>query len=359
MSNSFTSEGRTPYDRYFNGTSENEKLPSYFVTLGAHSYSVSAKIENYRFPVHIAIGKFSSLAEEITFAGGLNHHYKNVVTTYPFDDIYKEFSKYGKTYNHELIPTRRFHNKYQIIIGNDVWIGRSATILSGVKIGSGAIIGANSVVGGDIPPYAIAVGNPARVVKYRFDEETIKKFMSIKWWNWELDKICANVDKMYDVKNFLKAHYSPSLENISDDSLSKELDGYRNEGRDVYTFVADFRSQYPLWRRVLDGMIKSANKNAVMIFYTGAGMTDKESKEIKKFTKKLREPVIKFIPPIDGKVFSPQVLRKSTHFITSRDIVTVDCLDWLYDTDVKILSALDEGIFAGEPIVDWNKIFNS
>ena len=66
--------------------------------------------------------------------------------------------------------------------------------------------------------------------------------------------------------------------------------------------------------------------------------------------------ILHLLPPIDGQIFLPQVLRKSTHFITSRELVTVDCLDWLYDTDVKILSALDDGIFKGEPIVDWNKI---
>ena len=69
--------------------------------------------------------------------------------------------------------------------------------------------------------------------------------------------------------------------------------------------------------------------------------------------------IVHFIPPIDGQIFLPQVLRKSTHFITSRELITIDCLDWLYDTDVKILSALDEEIFKGEPIVDWKKLFNS
>lgn len=359
MSSPFNPAGRAPNDRYFSDTSENEKFPSYFVSLGAHSYVVSSDIETYHSPVHIAIGKFSSLAEKITFVCGLNHNYKNVVTTYPFDDIFKEFEEYGKTYHRELIPSRRLDNKYQIIIGNDVWIGRKATVLSGVKIGSGAIIGSEAVVGSDIPPYAIAVGNPARVVKYRFDEETIKKLMAVKWWNWDLDKICANVHTMYDVKNFLKEHYSPALETFAENSLVKEVDGYRAEGRDVYTFIGDFRSPYPLWRRVLKGMLSSKNKGAVMIFWLGAGVTDKDTKEIKKLVKKSVEPIIKFIPPIDGQIFSPQILKKSTHFITSREMITVDCLDWLYDTDIKVLSALDENIFDGEPLVDWKKIFNS
>ena len=346
----FASNGRAPTDRYL-VPSPKDDLPLQFVTLGAYSYVGSSNIENHTEPVHIAIGRFSSLAGGITFSLGLNHHYKKSVTTYPFDDLVKEFIGYGKTYHHELIPSRKYDNNHQIIIGNDVWIGNGATILGGVKIGSGAIIGTRSVVAKDIPPYAIAVGNPAQVVKYRFDEETRKKFMAVKWWNWDIDKICANVHKMYDVEKFLAEHYSSALENIPDDILSKEIESYRAEGRDVYTFIADFRANYPLWRRVLSGMLKSTKQNAAMIFFIGTGASDKDLEELKNFPQTVGQiknmPIIKCILPTNGQIFSPQALRKSTHFITNREMITLECLDWLYNTDVKILSALDEGIFEG------------
>ncbi|QHL89493.1 hypothetical protein GU926_17095 [Nibribacter ruber] len=83
-------------------------------------------------------------------------------------------------------------SKGDIVIGNDVWIGAHSIVLSGVTIGNGAIIGANSVVTKDLPPYSIAVGTPAKVIKYRFEPEIIEKLQQIQWWNWDKDKFNKN-----------------------------------------------------------------------------------------------------------------------------------------------------------------------
>ena len=80
-------------------------------------------------------------------------------------------------------------NKGDIVIGNDVWIGYEATILSGVHIGDGAIIGAKAVVTKDVPAYSIVGGIPAREIKKRFDPETIQKLQQLKWWDWSYEKI--------------------------------------------------------------------------------------------------------------------------------------------------------------------------
>jgi len=95
--------------------------------------------------------------------------------------------------------------------------------MGGVKIGNGAVIGANAVVAKDIPPYAIAVGNPARIIRYRFDKEMIKKFLAIKWWNWSLEKIADNFPIMNDPEKFLEVHYSPELEGFPEDDFSRQL----------------------------------------------------------------------------------------------------------------------------------------
>jgi chloramphenicol O-acetyltransferase type B len=107
------------------------------------------------------------------FLGG--EHRVDWLTTYPFSEFW------------EAAKTIKGHpyTKGDVNIGNDVWIGAEAIILSGVTIGDGAVIGARAVVAKDIPPYAIAVGNPARIIRQRFDEKTIEKLLEIKWWNWD------------------------------------------------------------------------------------------------------------------------------------------------------------------------------
>ena len=83
--------------------------------------------------------------------------------------------------------------KGDVTVGNDVWIGYGATILSGVTIGDGAVIGTHAVVTKDVPPYAIVAGNPGKIVKYRFSEEIINKFLEIKWWDWDYEQIYKTI----------------------------------------------------------------------------------------------------------------------------------------------------------------------
>ena len=85
-------------------------------------------------------------------------------------------------------------NRRDIVIGNDVWIGYEAVIMSGVTIGDGAIIGTRAVVTKDVPPYAIVGGSPARVLKKRFSDDIIDKLLKIKWWNWPVEKITRNLE---------------------------------------------------------------------------------------------------------------------------------------------------------------------
>ncbi|WP_442920484.1 CatB-related O-acetyltransferase [Methanobrevibacter sp.] len=91
------------------------------------------------------------------------------------------------------------------MVGNDVWIGSDAKILSGTKINDGSIIGANSIVTKDVPPYAIVAGNPAKIIRYRFNNEIIEKLLEIKWWNFKEEELIKVIPLLQsnDIKEFL------------------------------------------------------------------------------------------------------------------------------------------------------------
>ena len=113
---------------------------------------------------------------------GANHQ-MDCATTYPFYIM-------GGTWGSAIAPVKdELPLKGDTVIGNDVWIGQNATIMPGVHIGNGAIIGTNATVASDIPPYCIAVGNPAKVIRKRFDEETISLLEQLQWWNKSVDEI--------------------------------------------------------------------------------------------------------------------------------------------------------------------------
>lgn len=130
------------------------------------------------------IGKYDNLSWDISI-GGSNHNYK-AACMYT-DSWWKR--TFGVGNGLEPVPEDDY-----TVVGNDVWIGAKANILRGVKIGDGAVIGANSLVLHDVPPYAIVVGSPARVIHYRFDERTISRLLAIKWWDWEPETIKESAD---------------------------------------------------------------------------------------------------------------------------------------------------------------------
>ena len=132
-----------------------------------------------------SIGRFCSIAYGAKV--GLGEHPKDWISTHPF--AYN--SKYGFV-NSDKVFTEKKNN--ETIIGNDVWVGANAIILSGVKVGDGAIIGANSLVTSDVEEYSLVVGSPAKHLKYRFEEEKRTALILLKWWDWDDSKIKKEID---------------------------------------------------------------------------------------------------------------------------------------------------------------------
>ena len=144
----------------------------------------------YHYPVNhdkLVIGKFCSIACGAKFIFTSANHTLKSLSTYPFPIFFEEWGLDSANI------TEAWDKKGDIVIGNDVWIGYEAVILSGVTVGDGAIIGTRAVVTKDVPPYTIVGGIPARYIRRRFDEKTVTKLMELKWWEWSDEKIKENL----------------------------------------------------------------------------------------------------------------------------------------------------------------------
>jgi len=153
-----------------------KRFPQYRIGRGTYGHDLEVLRQNDG--AMLTIGAFCSIAAGVKIVLGGDHR-MDWVTTYPFSVFWPAGRKI------EGHPKTRG----DVIIGNDVWIGNDVVILSGVKMGDGAVIGARAVVTGNIVPYGVAVGNPARMVKKRFDDNTIQRLLHTKWWDWQDERI--------------------------------------------------------------------------------------------------------------------------------------------------------------------------
>lgn len=147
----------------------------------------------YHYPINcdkLIIGKFCSIACGAKFLFNSANHTLTSLSTYTFPLFFEEWELEKKN------VAKAWDNKGNIIIGNDVWIGYDAIILSGVTIGDGAIIGSRAVVTKDVPPYTIVGGVPAKAIRKRFDEKIIKSLLNLKWWDLPEERIAANIQRI-------------------------------------------------------------------------------------------------------------------------------------------------------------------
>jgi virginiamycin A acetyltransferase len=133
----------------------------------------------------LVIGNFCAIASGVKFIMNGANHETAPISTFPFGIFGNGWEKV----NEDADLNAKYPNKGDTLIGNDVWIGYDTTIMPGIKVGNGAIIAAKTVVTKDIPDYAVVGGNPAKIIRIRYDQDTIERLNKIAWWNWSAQKI--------------------------------------------------------------------------------------------------------------------------------------------------------------------------
>jgi len=177
--------GKKVVIRYGSEFGQNIIIGDYSYISGPRSYVEEARI-----------GKYTSIARQVTI--GVSNHDLTSISTHPF--LYDSFYNFVQ-------KNIRQEQKDAPIIGNDVWVGMNSIIQRGVIVGDGAVVAAGSIVTHDVEPYTIVGGIPAKFIRHRFSKEIVEKLLSIKWWNWEEEKIKENIKYFYDTNLFVDRFY--------------------------------------------------------------------------------------------------------------------------------------------------------
>lgn len=178
-----------------------------FCEVGARTKVAESAFGDYSYVVndsdiiYTTIGKFCSIAAQTRINPG-NHPLKRVMMSH----VGYRSSAYGM--GNDETAFFEWRRSTPVTLGNDVWIGHGAVVLPGVSIGSGAAVGAGSIVTKDVPPFAIVVGNPGRVLRLRFDERVIEQLLAIAWWDWphELLRIAMGDFRALGAEEFCKKY---------------------------------------------------------------------------------------------------------------------------------------------------------
>ena len=272
------------------------------MTVDVDSYLVGAEIQtklNFDpLPGRhcIAMGKVCATADKITFMIDLDHDYASVAQNDPQCLV--------ESYTMVDLP-HRARRKGTIIIQNDVWVGHGATIMNGVTLHNGCVVAADSVVTKDVPPYAVVGGNPARVLKYRFDPEIIDALQRIAWWDWPDEA-----------------------------------------GREIVLFVPDVESKWPLYPSVLAEYFTKDRPHAELLLYLPEDLSKPEYLQPLEEALSQYEDRDSYVTLQTGATLDERLLFQcADYYVTTRSRPTVarTCLADLYQA--KILYGTDTQLF--------------
>lgn len=300
-------------------------IDSYIVRASIQSglnFDIDAGVHN------ILIGKYCSLADDITFMINLNHDYSSITTS-------------AASFLTDMVLPSKLPRKGQVLIQNDVWIGHSVTIMGGVTIHNGAVVAAGSVVTKDVPPYAIVGGNPAKIIKYRFEPEQIQELLKIAWWDWPIEKL-KRYRKSFGkpIAEFIE-EFKKDVQPIGPISLVKE--------KPTYLFIPDFEDPYPIYEKVIRSYCETFGENpdVRLLIY----LKDNPA-VIEQQIDKLNRVVSQYFSG-NGDIFvhienlkdERAIFSVADYFITTRSLDTVRWTCYADLCGVKVLSGVDQPIF--------------
>lgn len=328
------------YDNFDNEIRYVKSKDNMLVTFGNGSYCRASNVHFWSVQkAHIMIGNYTSIAKQEKFYIGINHDYK-CVTMAPFENIFHIPNVYNKDSD---------HNRNQIIIGHDVWIGNDCTIMSGIHIGNGVVIGAGSVVAKDIPPYAIVVGNPAKIIKYRFSEEIIQKLQELKWWYWSEDKIKEAAQYMSDPMEFIDKYYPEYIAPDFNSPISLDLRNLRKNGIKLYCLPIVPDDDLQEWRESVKLYLsmKTADDAVALLLLSDVKATPNDALEW--ISALLVENgdnaplVFNYEMQIDQNV--AEVISNINVLITTKSAWAMKCIDYAADYGIKCKYMFDKEAF--------------
>ena len=281
----------------------------------------------------VYIGAFCPLSQKLMFLVDVNHDYSSVSMSGEVPD---------------LIPhTHHRKRKGSLIIQNDVWIGYGVTILSGVTIHNGAVVAANSTVTRDVPPYAIVAGNPAKVIKYRFDPETIERLQKIQWWYWDEATIRKRKSWFQRPPEEFAAHFAPSTEGGRLSSVQglqdEQLEGIAREH--LYVTFSDLDEPHSILFKIIQSFALSHTAEDWLIVAIPKDQQQEETtRRIYTFAEGIQADCGLYVRCTSDKE-TPDLISACGTLVTSRvlQLVRYTCLADLAGT--KVVSGVDVPIF--------------
>lgn len=273
------------------------------------------------------LGAFNALAWDIHFIIDEDHDYRSVTMSR------------SELFSLGISKSKR---KGSVIIQNDVWIGQGCTIYGGVTIHNGSVVAGNSVVTKDVPPYAIVGGVPARIIKYRFDEDTIQKLLDIQWWNWSDEKIIANQEWFNKSPEDFSNHFYNELPYRN--SYKIDIPDYNK----TYLFFPDFDELYGTWKYVVLEFCRVFAEHAdcgLILFVEQSDQVENYLKQIEELTRNVDAVCGLYVYASKSAEDEERIFSCVNYYITSRSVHTVrrTCLADRFG--IPILSGVDIPIF--------------